>query len=84
MLKIPCGIKEVPQERRERTIRAYRPPHLNLARPKDKVYSPCCGLPCPETSMTEDAEIIEIINIKAHRRVIKRKVYSATRNPRLV
>jgi len=38
-------------------------------------HCPCCGL-CYETlAGTEDSEVIEIINVKAYRRKIKRKSY---------
>jgi transposase len=36
---------------------------------------PCCGLPYEELSGTEDSEILEIINVKAYKRTIKRKKY---------
>jgi len=36
---------------------------------------PCCGLPYEELAITEDAEVLEIINVKAYCRVIHRKKY---------
>jgi transposase len=41
---------------------------------KDKCCS-SCGLAYEELSSSEDSEVLEIINVKAHRRVIKRKKY---------
>ena len=35
----------------------------------------CCGLPYEELSATEDSEVIEIINVKPYRRMIRRKKY---------
>ena len=36
---------------------------------------PCCGLPYQELPQTEDSTVIEIVDVKAHRRVIRRKMY---------
>lgn len=36
---------------------------------------PCCQLPYQELAGTEDSEVLEIINVQAHRRVIRRKRY---------
>jgi len=38
-------------------------------------YCPCCGLKYEEINATEDSEILEVINVKAYKRVIKRKKY---------
>ncbi len=35
----------------------------------------CCGLPLSELSITEDSEIVEVINVSAYRRIIHRKMY---------
>lgn len=36
---------------------------------------PCCKLPYEELSGTEDSEILEVINVKPYRRMIRRKKY---------
>lgn len=36
---------------------------------------PCCGLPYETLAGTEDSEILEVINVKPYRRVIRRKQY---------
>jgi transposase len=36
---------------------------------------PCCHLPYQELAGTEDSEVLEIINVQAHRRIIRRKRY---------
>src|ERR1700678_284002 len=36
---------------------------------------PCCNLPYEELAGTEDSEILEVINVKPYRRVIRRKKY---------
>lgn len=36
---------------------------------------PCCGLPYQELADTEDSEILEVINVRAYKRHIKRKKY---------
>ncbi len=36
---------------------------------------PCCNLPYEELNASENSEIIEIINVKAYRRLIRRKMY---------
>lgn len=36
---------------------------------------PCCRLPYEELVATEDSEVLEIINVKAYRRLIRRKKY---------
>ncbi|MBW2986892.1 IS66 family transposase [Candidatus Woesearchaeota archaeon] len=41
-------------------------------------YCPCCGLPYEELPGTEDSEVLEVINVKAHRRLIHRKMYRKT------
>jgi transposase len=41
----------------------------------DESKCPCCHLPFTELSATEDSEKIEIINVKAYRRVVRRKKY---------
>jgi len=38
-------------------------------------FCSCCGLAYEELSATEDSEVIEIINVKPYRRVIRRKKY---------
>lgn len=45
--------------------------------PEDKCFCTRCGLPFESFSGTEDSEIVEI-EVKAHRRVIKRKRYTPT------
>jgi len=46
-----------------------------LALPENERTCPICGMPFHEFADTEDSEIIEI-DVRAHRRVIKRKKYS--------
>ena len=41
----------------------------------DETVCSCCGAPYHELSATEDSEILEIINVKAYRRLIRRKKY---------
>jgi transposase len=41
---------------------------------KDSIC-PCCGLSYEELPGSEDSEILEIINVKAYRRTIRRKMY---------
>jgi transposase len=36
---------------------------------------PCCGLPYEPLNTTEDSEILEVINVSAYKRVIKRNKY---------
>ncbi len=36
---------------------------------------PCCGLPYEELAGTEDSEVLEVINVKPYRRLIRRKQY---------
>lgn len=43
--------------------------------PDDKKYCPCCGLEYKPMKATEDSEILEVINVKAYKRVIKRNKY---------
>jgi transposase len=38
-------------------------------------YCPCCGLPYELLNTTEDSEILEVINVSAYKRVIKRNKY---------
>lgn len=45
--------------------------------PEDQRRCPCCGLPYAEFPGTEDSETIEI-EVRAHRRVIRRKRYRQT------
>lgn len=42
---------------------------------EDEAICPCCNLPYEELNGTEDSEIIEVINVKAYRRQIRRKMY---------
>lgn len=42
---------------------------------KNDSHCACCGLPYKELSVTEDSEVIEIINVKPYRRMIRRKKY---------
>ena len=35
----------------------------------------CCGLPFDELPITEDSQIIEVINVQAYQRIIRRKMY---------
>src|SRR5580765_2804681 len=35
----------------------------------------CCGLPYEELAGTEDSEVLEVINVKPYRRLIRRKQY---------
>jgi len=42
---------------------------------KNDSYCSCCGLPYEELLATEDSEVIEIINVKPYRRMIRRKKY---------
>lgn len=42
---------------------------------KDKKVCPICELPYEELPTTEDSEIITITDVKAHKRVIRRKMY---------
>lgn len=46
-----------------------------LELPKDQRYCLICGLPFEELPGTEDSELIEIVDVKAHRRKIRRKIY---------
>lgn len=46
--------------------------------PKDEKQCPCCKLAYEELAGTEDSKVLEIINIKAHQRVIHRKRYKRT------
>jgi len=41
-------------------------------------HCPCCGLPYEELPGTEDSEVLEVINVKAHKRIIRRKMYRIT------
>src|SRR3990167_9962583 len=36
---------------------------------------PCCGLPYEELFESENSEILEVINVKAYRRLVRRKKY---------
>jgi transposase len=38
-------------------------------------YCRCCGLPYEELEESEDSEILEVINVQAYRRLIRRKRY---------
>ena len=38
-------------------------------------YCPCCKLSYDELPGTEDSEVLEIINVQAHKRIIRRKRY---------
>ena len=38
-------------------------------------FCPCCGLPYEELFESEDSEILEVINVKAYRRLVRRKKY---------
>lgn len=42
---------------------------------KESCCCPCCGLPYQELSGTETSEILEVIHVQAHRRLIHRKRY---------
>lgn len=48
-------------------------------------HCPCCQLPYQELAGTENSEVLEIINVQAYRRVIRRKRYKracrCTNNP---
>ena len=46
-----------------------------ISLPQQNAVCKCCGLPFKELSMTEDSEVIEVINVKAYRRNIRRKMY---------
>lgn len=41
----------------------------------DDKHCPCCGLEYEPMNATEDSEILEVINVQAYKRVIKRKKY---------
>jgi transposase len=55
--------------------------------PESEKECPCCGLPFEEMAGTEDSEEV-VVEVKAHRRVIKRKRYQPTcqcpSNPKIV
>jgi len=42
---------------------------------EEDAICPCCQLPYEELPGTEDSELLEIINVKGYRRVIRRKKY---------
>ena len=41
----------------------------------ESTICPCCHLPYKELADTEDSEVLEIINVKPYRRIIRRKKY---------
>jgi transposase len=43
--------------------------------PKEERACPCCGLLYEELATTEDSTIVELINVKAYTRLIRRKKY---------
>jgi transposase len=45
--------------------------------PEEEQICPCCGLPFKELALTEDSEE-KVIEVRAHRRVYKRKRYTPT------
>ena len=50
----------------------------NIGLPEGEDVCPCCGLPYDQLLDTEDSEVIELINVKAYKRKVCRKMYRST------